>query len=163
MSMRFTMLPDARRVAGTAVAVMLATGALLGGTGSLGVSAARAAGDVGITRTNASERIKLGLNKSIIINLPADAYDILVANPTVADAVTRTSRRIYLFGKAVGETNIFVFGANGEQIASLDLAIERDVAGLDAYIKRFLPHRDGRDAAGRQAGGGACEFVRVRR
>ena len=73
-------------------------------------------------------RYKLGLNKSIILNLPADAYDILVANPAVADAVTRTSRRIYVFGKAVGETNVFVFGQNGEQIASFDLAVERDVA-----------------------------------
>ena len=52
----------------------------------------------------------------------------------VADAVTRTARRIYLFGKQVGETNIFVFGPNGEQIVSLDLAIERDVAGLEDYI-----------------------------
>ena len=69
----------------------------------------------------------------MVIDLPADAYDILVANPAVADAVTRTSRRIYLFGKAVGETNIFVFGPNGEQIVSLDLAVERDVAGLEDY------------------------------
>ena len=74
--------------------------------------------------------------------MPADAYDILVANPAVADAVTRTSRRIYLFGKAVGETNIFVFGQNGEQIASLDLAIERDVAGLEDYLERFIPNSD---------------------
>lgn len=95
-----------------------------------------------VTATTASQRVKLGLNKSIVIDLPADAYDILVANPAVADAVTRTSRRIYLFGKAVGETNIFVFGANGEQIASLDLQIERDVAGLEAYIKKILPTSD---------------------
>jgi pilus assembly protein CpaC len=95
-----------------------------------------------VTATTASQRIKLGLNKSIVIDLPSDAYDILVANPAVADAVTRTSRRIYLFGKAVGETNIFVFGANGEQIASLDLQIERDVAGLEAYIKKILPTSD---------------------
>ncbi|MEP9372048.1 type II and III secretion system protein family protein [Mesorhizobium sp. KR1-2] len=86
-----------------------------------------------------SQRIKLGLNKSIVIDLPADAYDILVANPAVADAVTRTARRIYLFGKSVGETNIFVFGPNGEQIVSLDLAVERDVTGLEDYIKRFIP------------------------
>ena len=59
--------------------------------------------------------------------------------PAVADAVTRTARRIYLFGKSVGETNIFVFGPNGEQIVSLDLAVERDVAGLEEYIKRFIP------------------------
>jgi pilus assembly protein CpaC len=56
--------------------------------------------------------------------------------------VTRTSRRIYLFGKAVGETNIFVFGANGQQIASMDLVIERDVAGLDEYLRRFIPGSD---------------------
>ena len=50
------------------------------------------------------------------------SHDRPIANPAVADAVTRTSRRIYLFGKGVGETNIFVFGPNGEQIVSLDLA-----------------------------------------
>ncbi len=92
------------------------------------------------TSTSNSQRVKLGLNKSIVIDLPADAYDILVANPAVADAVTRTARRIYLFGKSVGQTNIFVFGANGEQVASLDLAIERDVAGLEDYLRRFIPN-----------------------
>lgn len=93
----------------------------------------------GVDALTATQSVKLGLNKSIVIDLPADAYDILVANPAVADAVTRTARRIYLFGKAVGETNIFVFGANGEQIASLDLQIERDTAGVEEYIKRFIP------------------------
>lgn len=92
--------------------------------------------------SSATQRIKLGLNKSLVLDLPSDAYDILVANPSVADAVTRTARRIYLFGKQVGETNIFVFGANGEQIASLDVAVERDVAGLEDYLKRFIPNSD---------------------
>ncbi|MGB5801159.1 MAG: type II and III secretion system protein family protein [Mesorhizobium sp.] len=100
------------------------------------------AGNAQVTASRATQRVKLGLNKSVVIDLPSDAYDILVANPAVADAVTRTARRIYLFGKSVGETNIFVFGANGEQIVSLDLAVERDVAGLDAYIKRFIPTSD---------------------
>ncbi|SMH34814.1 pilus assembly protein CpaC [Mesorhizobium australicum] len=100
-------------------------------------------GGISIRSTSgASERIKLGLNKSVVIDLPNDAYDILVANPAVADAVTRTARRIYLFGKAVGETNIFVFGPNGQQIVSLDLAVERDVAGLEEHLKRFIPNSD---------------------
>lgn len=101
---------------------------------------AEAASRAQVGSNTASQRVKLGLNKSVVIDLPADAYDILVANPTVADAVTRTARRIYLFGKAVGQTNIFVFGPNGEQIVSLDLAVERDVAGLEDYIKRFIPN-----------------------
>ena len=86
-----------------------------------------------------NKRINLGLNKSLVVDLPADAYDILVANPGVADAVTRTARRIYLFGKQVGQTNIFVFGPNGEQLASFDLMIERDVAGLEDALKKYIP------------------------
>ncbi|MDX8468137.1 type II and III secretion system protein family protein [Mesorhizobium sp. VK23B] len=117
-----------------------AIGLFLIGTNAPGLVDAKAANRAaGVTASVASQRVKLGLNKSVVIDLPSDAYDILVANPAVADAVTRTARRIYLFGKAVGETNIFVFGPNGEQIASLDLAVERDVAGLEDYLKRFLP------------------------
>ena len=86
--------------------------------------------------------IKLGLNKAVVIDLPADAHDILVADPMLADAVTRTSRRIYLFGKMVGQTNIFVFGPGGEEIVSLDLEIERDISGLEANLRRFLPDSD---------------------
>lgn len=89
-----------------------------------------------------AKRINLGLNKSLVIDLPADAYDILVANPGVADAVTRTARRIYLFGKQVGQTNVFVFGPNGEQLASFDLIIERDVAGLEDSLKKYIPDSD---------------------
>jgi pilus assembly protein CpaC len=125
------------RLSGKLPAIAAAAfGLLLVGTNVQGVVEAKS---THVTATTASQRVKLGLNKSVVIDLPSDAYDILVANPTVADAVTRTARRIYLFGKAVGETNIFVFGPNGEQIASLDLAVERDVAGLEDYIKRFIP------------------------
>jgi pilus assembly protein CpaC len=86
--------------------------------------------------------IRLGLNKAVVIDLPTDAHDILVADPTLADAVTRTSRRIYLFGKMVGQTNIFVFGPHGEEIVSLDLEIERDISNLEANLRRFLPDSD---------------------
>src|SRR6185312_8994524 len=83
------------------------------GGGHLGLGEAFAArAQIGTQSGGESQRVKLGLNKSIVVDLPADAYDILVANPAVADAVTRTARRIYLFGKSVGQTNIFVFGPN---------------------------------------------------
>ncbi|MGN6143726.1 MAG: type II and III secretion system protein family protein [Mesorhizobium sp.] len=129
----------------TLTGVRIALAAMLG----LGLFAADSfmpveaqAGKARVGTSSANQRVKLGLNKSVVIDLPSDAYDILVANPAVADAVTRTSRRIYLFGKSVGETNIFVFGANGEQIVSMDLTIERDVVGLEDYLKRFIPGSD---------------------
>ncbi|TIL42881.1 MAG: type II and III secretion system protein family protein [Mesorhizobium sp.] len=120
------------------VTLAAAIGLFLLGSNAHGLIEANAAG-AEVSASTATQRVKLGLNKSVVIDLPSDAYDILVANPAVADAVTRTARRIYLFGKAVGDTNIFVFGPNGEQIVSLDLAVERDVAGLEDYIRRFIP------------------------
>ena len=86
--------------------------------------------------------LKLGLNKALVVDLPEDARDILVADPVVADAVTRTSRRIYVFGKQVGQTNIFVFGADGSPIVSLNLAVERDITGLERQLARFIPDSD---------------------
>jgi len=91
----------------------------------------------GVTR-----KIKLGLNKAVVIDLPTDAHDILVADPTIADAVTRTSRRLYVFGKTVGQTNVFIFGPGGEELISVDLEIERDISGLEANLKRFIPDSD---------------------
>ncbi len=88
------------------------------------------------------KHVKLGLNKALVIDLPEDAHDILVADPEKADAITRTSRRIYLFGKSVGQTNIFVFGNNGNEIISLEIEVERDISNLESNLKRFLPDSD---------------------
>ncbi|MCC8931842.1 type II and III secretion system protein family protein [Rhizobium sp. 'Codium 1'] len=108
--------------------------------------AAEAAQQTVLRITNAGpgarRTVKLGLNKALVVDLPADAHDILVADPAMADAVTRSSRRIYLFGKTVGQTNIFIFGADGNEIISLDIEIERDIAGLEANLRRFIPQSD---------------------
>ncbi|CUX38030.1 MULTISPECIES: type II and III secretion system protein family protein [Rhizobium/Agrobacterium group] len=110
----------------------------------LGEAAAQSASIVRITESGSGirKRLKLGLNKALVIDLPEDAHDILVADPSLADAVTRTSKRIYLFGKTVGQTNIFIFGEGGREIVSLDLEVERDISGLEANIRRFIPESD---------------------
>ena len=81
---------------------------------------------------------KVGLNKSIIIDLPRDARDILVSNPVIADAVIRTPRRIYVTGVAVGQSNVIIFDRAGDQILSLERGRARQ---LDAR-----PHAQPPDA-----------------
>ncbi|MBO0904310.1 type II and III secretion system protein family protein [Jiella sonneratiae] len=98
-----------------------------------------AAEDAVVHVRQAQQIVKLGLNKSKVIVLSADAHDILVANPAVADAVTRDARRIYIFGKQIGQTNVVVFDAAGRQIAAIDLEIERDITGLEASIRKYVP------------------------
>lgn len=81
----------------------------------------------------------IGLNKSLILDLPRDAFDVLVSNPAIADAVVRTPRRIYLTGVAVGQTNLFVFDRLGDVIVSLELSVERDIDGLEETLNRLIP------------------------
>src|SRR5437016_6698865 len=48
-----------------------------------------------------SRFIPLGIGKSVAIDLPADIKDVLVADPKIANAVIRSSRRVYMIGVAV--------------------------------------------------------------
>jgi pilus assembly protein CpaC len=120
--------------------------AVVTGASPAGLAQAATSSSTVVRITNAGpgarKSLRLGLNKAIVVDLPTDAHDILVADPEKADAVTRTSRRIYIFGKQVGQTNVFIFGPNGEEIVSLDLAVERDIAGLEVHLRRFIPDSD---------------------
>ena len=78
-------------MASAAVAMLLSP---TGQSGLPGLAQAQAQSVVSVGRnTSGSERIMLGLDKSLVIDLPADAHDILVANPAVADAVWRDVAR----------------------------------------------------------------------
>jgi pilus assembly protein CpaC len=89
-----------------------------------------------------SRFVPLGIGKSVVIDMPRDIRDVLVADPTVANAVIRSSRRAYIIGVKVGQTNIFFFDAEGRQIGGLDIAVTRDLNGIRAAIRRALPHAD---------------------
>ena len=86
-----------------------------------------------------SKSIVLGLNKAAIVELPKDTVDVLVSNPSIADAVIRTPRRVFVIGMAGGETNAFFFDRRGEQILNLEIRVERDVASVQSAIERLVP------------------------
>ena len=76
----------------------------------------------------------------MVIDLPRDIKDVLVADPKIANAVVRSARRAYIIGVAVGQTNVFFFDADGQQIAGFDIAVTRDLNGLRAALKQALPN-----------------------
>jgi pilus assembly protein CpaC len=86
--------------------------------------------------------LALGIGKSIVIDLPRDIKDVLVADPKIANAVIRSSQRAYIIGAAVGQTNIVFFDSAGQQIAAYDIAVKRDLNGVRAALKQTLPNSD---------------------
>jgi len=86
--------------------------------------------------------LSLGIGKSVVIDLPRDIKDVLVADPKIANAVVRSAQRAYIIGATVGQTNIVFFDAAGQQIAAYDIAVKRDLNGVRAALKQALPNAD---------------------
>jgi pilus assembly protein CpaC len=86
--------------------------------------------------------LALGIGKSIVIDLPRDIKDVLVADPKIANAVVRSAQRAYIIGAAVGQTNIVFFDSAGQQIAAYDIAVKRDLNGIRAALKATVPNAD---------------------
>jgi pilus assembly protein CpaC len=98
------------------------------------------------TDINASEQVgdqsqllRIGLHKSAVIQLPADARDVVVGDGDVVDAIVRTKNKAYLFGKSAGQSNVFFFDAEGNQILALDIEVAVDPLPLRKLLKRALP------------------------
>lgn len=131
--------------------VRAACAALIAMSGILPSSPARAAepsypaGVASVTDVigdGAAKFVPIGVGKTVVVDLPRDAKDVLVADPKIANAVVRTSRRAYLIGVAVGQTNVFFFDASGAQIIGFDIAVTRDLNGIRAAMKRMFPDAD---------------------
>ena len=127
----------------TASLAALIAGAVLAPTPQA-IAADRASSSViQVAASEATSRfIPLGIGKSVAIDLPTDIKDVLVADPKIANAVIRTSRRVYMIGVTVGQTNIFFFDVNGRQIAGFDIAVTRDLNGVRAALKQSMPEAD---------------------
>ena len=82
--------------------------------------------------------VKVGLNKSMVVELPRDIRDVLASDPKVVDIVVNNSRRAYLIGTGIGQANAFFFDKNGDRILTLELIVDRDPAPLENLLNRLI-------------------------
>lgn len=103
------------------------------------------AGDADLTvRTSPAARgsrfLALGIGKSIVVDLPRETKDVLVADPKIANAVVRSARRAYLIGVAAGQTSVVFFDTDGQQIVAYDIEVGRDATGVREALRKMLPN-----------------------
>src|SRR6056297_2664528 len=89
--------------------------------------------------THVTRAVKLGANKSIIIDLDRAASDVIITNPEIADATVQTARRIIFRGVDVGQTNAFIFDVNGRPLLNLEITVDIDTAVINEMIERYVP------------------------
>ena len=93
---------------------------------------------VGETGSGTARQITLGLNKSMILELPREVREVMVSNPDKLDAVLQTATRAYLIGKAPGEANIIFTDKDGRQVVTLEITVERDLSALTGLLNRLI-------------------------
>lgn len=91
----------------------------------------------------ATQRISLEINKSLIVDLPANVGEVIVSQPSVAGAMMRSKSRAIIQGVGAGDTNIFFLDTAGRTISVLDIEIfqpRSDVgSALEASLARIIP------------------------
>jgi pilus assembly protein CpaC len=86
-----------------------------------------------------SQHLQLGVGQSVICDLPEEAGEIYVGDPSVANAIVRSARRIYISGVANGQTSIFALARDGRRIASIQVSVGRAVAELSNLLNTAIP------------------------
>ncbi len=87
-----------------------------------------------------SQSLSVPRGKSAIIDLPVDVRDVLVTNPSVAEAVLRSPRRIFILGQRAGTTDAVFFDAAGRRVLSLNIRVDQDGSAIAQTINRILPN-----------------------
>lgn len=107
-----------------------------------GLRPAHAADDQVLNASGAQQDgrfLRLGIAKSAVVKLPAAAKDVIVGNEEIVDVVLRSRNTAYLFARTAGQTNIFFFGDDGQEILHLDLEVTLDTKALKKLIDRAMP------------------------
>jgi pilus assembly protein CpaC len=94
---------------------------------------------VGADEQAVARRLDIAIGRSVVIELPRDAKEVFVANPKVANAVVRSTRKLFLIGIENGSTSIFVMDAEGRQIAAIEATVGRDLNVLRETLRTVLP------------------------
>jgi pilus assembly protein CpaC len=83
--------------------------------------------------------IQLTAGAANTVELSESVADILVANPAIAEVGTMRSNRLYVVGKAVGDTNVLAFDAQGNQMADIAVHVSVDGTNIRDTLRKFFP------------------------
>jgi pilus assembly protein CpaC len=83
--------------------------------------------------------VRLGQDKSMVVEMPERLGNVVVSNPDILDAVVQTTNRVILIGRKVGQANALLFDEQGERLLTLEVVVEFDYTPLRTMLERMFP------------------------
>jgi pilus assembly protein CpaC len=91
------------------------------------------------TIPTASQTIVVAKNKSAAFRMDGPVGKVVIAQPDIAEIVATTDCSFYIRGKALGSTNVLVYGPDHRLSKVIDVDVGYDAAGLQSDIAKALP------------------------
>ncbi|NDU92104.1 MAG: hypothetical protein G3I10_05760 [Ferrovum sp.] len=73
--------------------------------------------------------LKVTLGKSLRIQAPSDLARVAVGNPEVVDVSLVKKREVFLVGKKIGSTNVYMW-TRDNRLTLMDIVVSIDLVGL---------------------------------
>jgi len=86
-----------------------------------------------------NEVVQLTLNKTLELRLPSAVRDVIVGSPAIADVVVRSPTQLFLVGKTIGDTNVFLLDAEGKIIERFEINVHADTDSVKQVLASLLP------------------------
>ncbi|MDQ2065355.1 type II and III secretion system protein family protein [Xinfangfangia sp. CPCC 101601] len=82
--------------------------------------------------------LSLNVTEAKFIKLEKTATAVFISNPNVADIDLQSSRYLYIVGKNVGTSTLYVLGENDEEILSTTISVGIDAERLEAAANHAI-------------------------
>jgi pilus assembly protein CpaC len=130
-----------------AVLVLVVAGAFVDGSGASAQTVTTPSGDsapgpyaalVKSLNGTPDEVVPLTLNKTLELHLPSAVRDVIVGSPAITDVVVRSPTQLFLVGKSVGDTNVFLLDAAGKIIERFEVNVHPDTDSVKQVLNQLL-------------------------
>ncbi|USI71938.1 type II and III secretion system protein family protein [Sphingomonas morindae] len=85
-----------------------------------------------------AQTITLSVSTGQLITLPRAVSDVFIADDKVADVQPRTPTRLYVFGKAAGETSLSATDKSGAVVFQATVRVGTNMAGIGQMLKMTM-------------------------
>jgi pilus assembly protein CpaC len=79
------------------------------------------------------------LNNSQLLQIDREFEEVTVGNSEIANVVPMSKQMVYVFGQALGSTNLTFLNANGQVLSVVDLVVSHDIQGLKERLHQLMP------------------------
>lgn len=89
--------------------------------------------------SEATQRIRVSMGQSVLVNTQTFISQVSLAEPEIADSILLSPRQVYVVGKGIGRTTLTLWDSTRQNASVIEVEVTPDVVGLKTRLQEILP------------------------